>query len=151
MDMRNLEQDYIEGSYAVYELPTALIDLVEQPYEGQPPNTRVHSAVWKSLGFFFFGILGAFAITFRSSPQALFMLAICGIYLTMYLAGPLLVMKTAGETLDDGTPLAEFLERPFSTYTGIITGREAWFQICIIPGALFLTAVGMGIVISIVT
>jgi len=78
-----------------------------------------------------------FALTFKSSPQTLFMLAICAIYLTMYLAGPLIVMRTAGETLDDGTPLAEFLERPFSTYTGIITGRDTWFQICIIPGALF--------------
>jgi len=67
----------------------------------------------------------------------------------MYLAGPLIVMRTAGETLDDGTPIAEFLERPFSTYTGIITGRDAWFQICIIPSALFLTAVGIGILISI--
>jgi len=146
MDFRNFDQDFTDVECTDIEMSVAFTETIGVQNETPRPNTRIHSAVWKSLGFFFFGILAVFALAFRSSPQTLFMLAICVIYLAMYLSGPLLVMRTAGETLDDGTPLAEFLDRPFSTFTGLVTGRQAWFQICIIPGALFLTAIGMGLV-----
>ncbi len=130
------------------EQPHNVYSAHELPFEGKPTNTRLHGAVWKSLGFFFFGILGAFALAFRNSPQTLFMLAICGVYLSFYLGGPLLFMGVTNQKLDIKMPLAEFLKRPFATYTGKITGLEAWMQICIIPGALFITAAGMSLLIS---
>ena len=111
-------------------------------------NTRIHAWVWRSLGFCFFGILGVFIFAFRASPPTLFMLAVCVIYLLMYLGGPLIALKTSGEQLDDGTSLREFLARPFDSYTGIITGAQAWLQICMVPVALFITSIGMAIVIS---
>lgn len=87
-------------------------------------------------------------LTFLGSPITLFNLTICLVYLVMYLGGPLIIMRLHDETLQDGMPLRRFVKEKFSINTGHITGAQAWFQICLIPAALFITAAGMGLIIT---
>jgi len=142
------KQDLIE------ETPIEIAEQVEliQPandHRRKPQvNTRLHGMVWRSLAMLFYGILGVYLWTFWGHGETMFMIGICFFYLTMYLAGPYILMKVQNEKLDDDTLLDEFLEKPFATATGNISGAEAWFQICLIPGALFLLALGMGIILK---
>lgn len=112
-------------------------------------NTRLHGAVYKSLGAMFVGILVVWAVTFRHSTAVLYNLGVCAIYLTMYLGGPVIVARVRGDRISDGMPLGEFLRRPFATFTGPITGSQAWTQVCLIPGALLLCTVGMGVAVRV--
>ncbi len=113
------------------------------------PNKRMHGAVYKTLGAMFIGILTVWAITFRETPSVLFNLSICFVYLAMYLGGPILFARVTGQGVSDDLPLRKFLREPFDTNTGIITGKQAWIQVCIIPGALFICTIGMGIAATI--
>ena len=111
-------------------------------------NKRLHGAVYKTLGWTFFGIMSVWTITFWNSPAVLFNLGICFIYLAMYLGGPILFARAKGEGISDDMPLRKFLREPFDTYTGIVTGRQAWVQICLIPVALLVCTIAMGIAVK---
>lgn len=44
--------------------------------------------------------------------------------------------RAAGRRLEDRSTWSAFLDDPFETFTGAITGREAWLQICSVPLAV---------------
>ncbi len=136
-----------EADFTPVLLPTLDFELRSQATI--TPNKRMHGAVYKTLGAMFFGILMIWAITFRNSPSVIFNLAICFIYLAMYLGGPVIFARAAGKGINGDIPLRKFLREPFDTYTGIMTGKEAWVQACLIPGALFICTVGMGVAVAI--
>ena len=111
-------------------------------------NKRLHGAVYKTLGATFFGIMSVWTITFWNSPAVLFNLGICFIYLAMYLGGPIMFARARGEGISDDKPLHKFLKEPFDTYTGIVTGGQAWVQICLIPVALLVCTIAMGVAVK---
>lgn len=130
--------------------PSLLTPVIDRFHERTTPklNKRLHGAVYKTLGAMFFGIMSVWTITFWNSPTVLFNLGICFIYLAMYLGGPIMFARAKGEGISDEKPLRKFLREPFDTNTGVITGAQAWVQICLIPGALLLCTIAMGIAVK---
>lgn len=69
----------------------------------------------------------------------------------VFLALPALIYVTARHHLAANTRhVDEFLDSEVDTATGLLTGREAWFQILLIPAALALAAGLIGAVHAIV-
>lgn len=77
----------------------------------------------------------------------MFMLAICFVYLLMYLDTPWAMLRSAGQNIGDGKNWTEFLGEEFECFTDNITGREAWLQVCLIPLVLLFGIAGMGMVL----
>ena len=130
--------------------PNLLTPVVDRFYErtNTKLNKRLHGAVYKTLGATFFGIMSVWTITFWNSPTVLFNLGICFIYLAMYLGGPIMFARARGEGISDDKPLRKFLRESFDTNTGVITGGQAWVQICLIPVALLICTIAMGIAVK---
>jgi len=117
------------------------------PESAPTSNTRVHAGVaWSFLGIhlFMFAVLLA---TFASDRETIFMIAICAFYFAMYLGTPYVMMRVKGDRLQDRSSWAAFLDRPFQTWTGLISGREAWLQICLVPLAVPISLTGICFVI----
>ncbi len=108
----------------------------------------IHTGVFKTLGVLFALQLVAFYAVFRSDAETVFIILICAFYLAMYLGTPL-VMLRAGKIKQVKDPgWSRFLDMPVKINTGIITGREALFQVCIVPAALAITVFGICIILA---
>ena len=112
-------------------------------------NKSLHAGVFKAFAFINAGILGVFWLTFRGDSEALFMVAISAVYLAAYLGTPFLLSRVGGRIDPAEHKLfAQFLEEPFETWTGVISGREALLQVVLVPVAILIAAVGMGAIIG---
>ncbi|MCK5746945.1 MAG: hypothetical protein KAH44_12055 [Oricola sp.] len=113
------------------------------------PNTSVHGGVFKALALIYASILGVFWLAFQGDREALFMVAISAVYLAAYMGTPFMLSRIGGRVDPvQEKPLARFLEEPFETWTGVISGREAALQILLIPSALLIASAGMGLIIA---
>ena len=113
-------------------------------------NALMHSGAYKLLGAVNFGILAAFWIVFQGHAEALFMVAISGVYLAAYMGTPWMMSRIGGrvEREEEKGTFSDFLSTPFETWTGIITGREALLQVLLIPGAVLMAVIGMTFIIA---
>lgn len=113
---------------------------------GQPANDdhphlpeRLVPDLPAAVGFMLVGafawIIGAYLITFWGELQALEMVVVDAVYVTVYLGVPWLVLRLEPRT-GPNPPLADFMRRGLDTFTGHLTGKEALFQILTIPVAL---------------
>ncbi len=110
-------------------------------------NTHVHAGVAKSfvaIHTFMFAVLIA---TFARDGETLFMIAICAFYFAMYVGTPFVMNRAAGRRLDDRSSWSAFLEDPFETFTGSVSGREAWLQICLVPLAVTIALTAICLII----
>ena len=123
--------------------PTQGAEIHELP---QPANTTLHHGVFKILGAINVAILAAFWFTLRGDPEALFMVAISGVYLAAYLGTPFVMNRVAPIEPAQQKPFAEFLAEPFETWTGRVSGREATIQILLVPTAVLLAVLGMCVI-----
>lgn len=144
--MRNL--DYTSGLVVHAEKPAALLQLSEAETTAPLQNTRMHGGVYKSLAAILFAIMGAFFWTFWQSAEAIFMVAISTFYFVMYLGTPLVSLWVADEKLGDGSDWSDFLNQPFATHTGTLSGREVWLQVITIPVALLVGVVAISVAIT---
>lgn len=119
-----------------------------QPAARAYPNTRLHGQVVKMLAGINAFIIGAFWVIFQGDAEALFMVAIGGVYLIAYLGTPWAMARVGGLKLDEQKSFGEFLREPFETWTGVITGRQAAIQVLLVPSAIALAVVGMGMIID---
>ena len=81
----------------------------------------------------------AFAVlflTFSVDGEALFMVAISAFYFLMYVGTPYVMARAGKKRLDTKSSWSKFLEAPHDTFTGPITGRDAWIQICLVPACV---------------
>lgn len=116
--------------------------------ENAAATTSMHGGVFKVFAALNAAILGVFWWTFRSDAEALFMVAISGVYLAAYLGTPFIMSRVGRVDTPQHKPFHQFLEEPFETWTGVITGREAMLQVLLIPGAIFITVIGISIIIQ---
>jgi|GEM_PF-1678814 len=121
--------------------------LVEEPSISEKQE-GLHGGVFKTLALVNIATLGTFWLTFLGDAEALFMVAISSVYLAAYLGTPLVMNKVGEIDASQTKPFHEFLAEPFETWTGIITGREAMLQVLMVPVAILVTAVGMGVIIA---
>ncbi len=112
-------------------------------------KNSVHKGVFKALAAVNAGVLGVFWWTFRGDAEALFMVAISAAYLAAYMGTPLLLSRIGGRIDPIQTkPFDAFLNDPFETWTGTVTGREAMIQILMVPVAILLAVIGMSFMIE---
>ncbi len=119
--------------------------------EGGPAaklNTSLHPGVFKAFAAINASILGVFWWTFRGDGEALFMVAISAVYLAAYLGTPYVMTRIGNADAPQTTPFLKFLNEPFETWTGVITGREALTQVLLIPTAILVATIGMGSIIA---
>lgn len=102
-----------------------------------------------AVGFMLVGafawIIGAFLITFWSDLQALEMVVVDIVYVSVYLGVPWLILKLEPKTGPNPT-FAQFMRRGIQTFTGHLTGAEALIQILTIPVALAVATTSMCLV-----
>lgn len=113
---------------------------------GAAVNTAVHDGVFKVIMGLFAAILAVFYLTFSHDPETVFMIGICAFYGLMYFGTPI-VLRRASHEKPENKDWTEFLDEPFSTNTGLISGRTALLQICIVPAALAICVIGICVVI----
>jgi hypothetical protein len=96
------------------------------------------------IGAFGFAMI-AFMTFFSGTSQVRFMTAISLFYLTVYLAVPVVFFRIQRRSLRQ-VDWTSFIKKGISTWTGHLTGQEAFIQIMTIPAALICAAIAMGIV-----
>ncbi len=96
----------------------------------------VHPGVAKTYIAIHAVAFAALFLTFSIDGEALFMVAISAFYFLMYVGTPYVMARVGKKRLDTKHSWSKFLEEPHETFTGPITGREAWIQICLVPAAL---------------
>jgi len=111
-------------------------------------NTSLHGGVFKTFAGINVAILGVFWMTFQNDAEALFMVAISGVYLAAYLATPYLMSRIGRIDAPQKKPFHDFLNEPFETWTGVLKGREALLQVLLIPIAILIAVAGMGLIIA---
>ncbi len=121
------------------------LTLVPKP---APANTTLHNGAFRALAVVNVAILAVFALTFLGDAEALFMVAISGVYLAAYMATPYIMSRVGRFDTPQAKPFHQFLNEPFETWTGVITGREALLQVLLIPTAILIAVTGMALIIA---
>ncbi|MGB2321792.1 MAG: hypothetical protein ACPH9S_06290, partial [Candidatus Puniceispirillaceae bacterium] len=75
-----------------------------------------------------------------------FMVAISTGFLFVYGGLPVLMLRFE---MRGGPVLGAFLRQKLPTWSGLLTGRDAWVQVCLIPSMLALAAIALCLVIVI--
>ncbi len=134
-------------TYEVVELTDFQVELAQpdQPFRSAAAAPDVPAAVGKMLVAAYVALLATFAVTMAHSREVLLALAICAVFLTMYLSVPRIFLGV--EPKQGKRPsLDMFLNKGLETYTGHCSGKEALVQMLIVPVLLTLCAFVMGLV-----
>ncbi len=115
------------------------------PFRSALAVPDVPTAVGRLLVTAYAMLLTVFAVAFAHSKDSLFALAICAVFLTMYLSVPRIFLGVEPK-LGKRPDLDTFLYNGLETYTGHCSGKDAMVQILIVPVLLTLCAFIMGIV-----
>ncbi|MEZ5915737.1 MAG: hypothetical protein R3C42_08965 [Parvularculaceae bacterium] len=116
--------------------PPAVISPPAQPRAAAPARDaqiRTHALpgrIYKMLTFCYLGILIAFWLTFQGDGEALFMVAISGFYLAAYVGAPFILSRVKHIDPPSAESFGDFLSKPFETWTGSVSGREAMIRFC---------------------
>jgi hypothetical protein len=141
------EQFTKSGTYEVLELADLKVELAQpdQPFRSAAAAPDVPAAVGGMLVAVYVTLLATFAVTMAHSREALFAIAICAVFLTMYLLVPRIFLSV--EPNQGKRPsLDMFLNKGLETYTGHCSGKEALVQMLIVPVLLTLCAFVMGLI-----
>jgi hypothetical protein len=141
------EQIVKVGTYEAIDMADFQTELpqLEAPFRSAAAVPDIPAAVGKMLVAAYVTLLATFAVTIAHSRDALFAIAICAIFLTMYLSVPRIFL--AVEPKQGVRPSFDvFLTKGLETYTGHCSGKEALVQMLIVPVLLTFCALAMGIV-----
>lgn len=107
----------------------------------------MHPHVYRIALGFWAVFLAIFWATFWVSANALFMVVISTFYAVMFFGVPYVMLRQVpGRTQAKG-PLRDFLERPFATIDGTMSGYEALLQVIMVPACLILGGTAIGFII----
>ena len=119
-----------------------------RPVERAAANTRMHVGVYRWLAALNGATLMLAWGMFRDAGEALFMIAICAVYVAMYFGTRHRPRRAAKAQLRETRPLGDFLGRPFETWTGTIKGWEAMVQVCLIPASILFAFAGFWLILA---
>lgn len=111
-------------------------------------HQQMHPGVYKVALACWMGLLGVFVLTFFSSANALFIVVIDCVYAAMFFGIPWVLhrMTPPGET---GTrDFFSFLSGRFDTIYGPIRASEALLQVILVPLALGIGGIAIGLIIQ---
>ncbi|MGX4804874.1 hypothetical protein [Bradyrhizobium guangdongense] len=111
---------------------------------GEAAAPDVPAAVgWMILGVYAL-IMSSFLLLFARDMEAGLMVAVSGVYFTVYLGVPAVFFRT--EARSGNIDLKRFLRDGLQTWTGHVGGFEAIVQILMIPVALTVAITAIGII-----
>ncbi len=90
-------------------------------------------------------VLATFAVTMAHSREALFAIAICAVFLAMYLGVPRIFLGVEPKVAKCPS-FDAFLYKGLETYTGHCSGKDALLQMLLVPVLLTLCGFAMGII-----
>jgi|GEM_PF-4722830 len=115
--------------------------------EGRVPGAELPAALYASLIAAFGAVLLVSWWAFGGGDDSNLSLAMATVLGLVFFVLPVLSYRTAARRCGAScTPLEAFLRAGVDTATGPLSGRHAWLQILIIPAALVLAALLIGIV-----
>jgi hypothetical protein len=111
---------------------------------GEAAAPDVPAAVgWMILGVYAL-IMAVFLSLFARDTEAGLMVAVSGVYFTVYLGVPAAFFRTEARSGD--IDLKRFLRDGLNTWTGHVSGIEAIVQILLVPVALTIALTAIGII-----
>lgn len=116
-----------------------------------PVSTELPTMVHVVGTFGYAGILLAMWVTFSGHGDALFMVAVSTFLAIVFFGVPYLMYRTARRSgAQRGQHgMSDFLAGDFETWTGRLTGWEAFVQVVTIPLSLAFGAAAIGTIISV--
>jgi hypothetical protein len=141
-------EQFVKGArFEVLDLNAFQVEVSakEAPFQSASAVPDIPPALGKMLVTAYVTLLATFAFTMAHSRQALFAIAICAVFLTMYLCVPRIFLGV--EPKQGKRPsFGVFLDKGLETYAGHCSGRDALIQMLIVPVLLTVCALAMGVV-----
>ena len=110
-------------------------------------TTQMHPHVYTIALGVWAAFLAVFWVTFWISANALFMVVIDTVYAAMFFGVPYFMLRQTPERMKAQTQFLKFLEKPFATIDGSITGLEALLQVILVAACLSFGGIVMGFII----
>lgn len=115
-----------------------------------PAFRHMHSGVFVISMLGWFGFMIAYWLTFGTEMEGVLVLAVDTVFFAVFFSLPLVLMRLRRATSNDAdkSSFAEFLRGEIDTYTGRMSGTSALAQVAVLPVAIALGTMAIGIVIS---
>jgi hypothetical protein len=112
-----------------------------------PARADMHPSVFRVAFVCWLALLSVFWVTFFVSSSALFMVVVSTFYAVVFFGVPYTFWRINPKRASPRQGLHEFLRTPFETMYGVVSGREALLQVIMVPLAVTLGGIAMGIAI----
>ena len=112
-----------------------------------PIEAVMHPNVYRIALGIWIVFLAIFWATFWVSANALFMVVISTFYAVMFFGVPYMMLRQVPGRFKANGSLRVFLEQPFATIDGAISGYEALLQVILVPACLILGGTAIGFII----
>ena len=107
----------------------------------------IHPLVFVSFMVCLVVMMASFFMLFWGRAEPVFMVAIATGFLFVYAGVPVLMLRFE---IMGGPVFGAFLRQPLATWSGLLTGRDAWIQVCLIPSMLALCTVALCLVVLLI-
>ena len=104
----------------------------------------IHPLVFVSFMVCLVVMMASFFVLFWGQAEPVFLVTIATGFLFVYAGVPVLMLRVE---MRGGPVLGAFLRHPLPTWSGLLTGRDAWIQVCLIPSMLALAAIALCLVV----
>jgi len=117
------------------------------PGKGASSVAGIHPVVFVSFMVCLVVMMASFFVLFWGRAEPVFMVAIATGFLFVYAGVPVLMLRFE---MQGGPVLGAFLRQPLPTWSGLLTGRDAWIQVCLIPSMLALCTIALCLVVLLI-
>ena len=117
------------------------------PGKGASSVAGIHPLVFVSFMVCLVVMMASFFVLFWGRAEPVFMVAIATGFLFVYAGAPVLMLRFE---MRGGPVFGAFLRQPLPTWSGMLTGRDARIQICLIPSMLALCTVALCLVVLLI-
>lgn len=152
MDSLHHSLDTLDADiWPIFDAPAPIAEIgapVREPVFGEAAAPDIPASVGRMILATYAMMMAGLLIFFTGSLEALMMVIISTIYTTIYFAVPTSFLIAEGRS--GGRTMSDFLARGLDSATGHIEGREALLQILLIPAAIIVAILMLGIAATII-
>jgi hypothetical protein len=115
-----------------------------------PAFRHMHPGVFIISMIGWFGLMIAYWLTFGAKMEDALILAVDTVFFAVFFSLPLVLMRLRGTASNnaDKSSFADFLRGEIDTRTGRMSGMSALAQVAVLPVAIALGTMAIGIIIS---
>tara|TARA_X000000950_G_scaffold159171_1_gene194981 strand:- start:12575 stop:13054 length:480 start_codon:yes stop_codon:yes gene_type:complete len=107
----------------------------------------IHPLVFVSFMVCLVAMMASFIVLFWGQAEPVFLVTIATGFLFVYAGVPVLMLRFE---MKGGPVFGAFLRQKLPTWSGMLTGRDAWIQVCLIPSMLALCTIALCVVILLI-